>query len=177
MKSTLRQLATMLFVQGPGRWAVLGLDAFFFGVLRLWGHVRRIALIRDQGQGCICHWNAEVKYPERIHLGNRVIIGVNVVLGAAGGIRLDDNVRLSRDAILETAGLDFRNAAPPYPHIFAPIHLEAGVWVGARAIILGGVTVGRNAVIASGAVVTKDVPAGATVAGVPAKIISKGETS
>ncbi len=142
-------------------------------ILWMWSHLRLAALIRNQGTGCVCHWNAEIKYPERIELGDRVIIGLNVTLGAAGGIRLGNNVRLSRDAILETAGLDFSGGEPPYPHIHAPITLEEGVWVGARAIILGGVTIGRNAVVAAGSVVTRDVPPGVTVAGIPARPIGK----
>lgn len=53
----------------------------------------------------------------------------------------------------------------------APIRLGKNVWVGAHATVLKGVTVGDDAVIAAGAVVTKDVPAGAIVAGVPARVI------
>ncbi|WP_303817218.1 CatB-related O-acetyltransferase [Selenomonas ruminantium] len=45
------------------------------------------------------------------------------------------------------------------------------VWIGTRAIILGDVNIGDGAIIAAGAVVTKDVPAYAIVAGVPARII------
>lgn len=45
------------------------------------------------------------------------------------------------------------------------------VWIGRRAIIKAGVNIGNGVVIGSGAVVTKDVPAYAVVAGVPAKII------
>lgn len=45
------------------------------------------------------------------------------------------------------------------------------VWVGSRAMILGGVEVGDGAIIGAGAVVTKNVPAYAIVGGVPAKII------
>ena len=37
--------------------------------------------------------------------------------------------------------------------------------------VLQGVTIGENAIVAAGAVVTKDVPANAIVAGVPAKVI------
>ena len=45
------------------------------------------------------------------------------------------------------------------------------VWIGDSAIIIEGITVGDGAVIAAGSVVTKDVPAYAIVAGVPAKIL------
>ncbi|HBR55643.1 MAG TPA: antibiotic acetyltransferase [Flavobacteriaceae bacterium] len=51
------------------------------------------------------------------------------------------------------------------------IHIENDVWIGANAMILGGITIGNGAVVASNCVVTKDVPAFAIVAGVPAKII------
>jgi acetyltransferase-like isoleucine patch superfamily enzyme len=45
------------------------------------------------------------------------------------------------------------------------------VWIGNRVTILKGVTVGDGAVIATGSVVVKDVPAGAVVAGVPARVV------
>ncbi len=52
-----------------------------------------------------------------------------------------------------------------------PVAIGANVWVGARAVILSGVRIGDNAVVAAGAVVTRDVPACAVVAGVPARVI------
>lgn len=43
--------------------------------------------------------------------------------------------------------------------------------IGSNATIMGGVTIGEGALVGAGAVVTKDVPAHAIVAGVPAKIV------
>lgn len=45
------------------------------------------------------------------------------------------------------------------------------VRVGAGALVFGPITIGDDAVIGAGAVVVKDVPAGAVVAGVPARVI------
>ena len=45
------------------------------------------------------------------------------------------------------------------------------VWIGYGACILRGVTIGDNAIVGTSAVVTKDVPANAVVAGVPARVI------
>lgn len=50
-------------------------------------------------------------------------------------------------------------------------HIEDNVSIGCGAIILGPVHIGEGAQIGAGAVVVKDVPAGATAVGVPAKIM------
>ena len=51
------------------------------------------------------------------------------------------------------------------------ILIGSDVWIGTRSIILDGVKIGDGAVIGAGSIVTKDIPAHAVVAGVPAKII------
>lgn len=52
-----------------------------------------------------------------------------------------------------------------------PVTVGRDVWVGGRAVILPGVSIGDGAIVAAGAVVSRDVPAGARVAGVPARAL------
>jgi len=53
------------------------------------------------------------------------------------------------------------------------IVIEDNVWLGAGVTVLDGVRIGEGAVVGAGSVVTRDVPAGVTVGGVPAKPIGK----
>jgi UDP-2-acetamido-3-amino-2,3-dideoxy-glucuronate N-acetyltransferase len=55
--------------------------------------------------------------------------------------------------------------------VVVPTRVKRGASIGSGATILCGVTIGEDAMIGAGAVVTKDVPAGATVAGVPARAL------
>ncbi|EPX82320.1 Serine acetyltransferase [Salipiger mucosus DSM 16094] len=57
------------------------------------------------------------------------------------------------------------------------VELGGHVDVGAGAKLIGPLRVGDHAVIGANAVVTHDVPAGATVAGIPARVISRAETA
>lgn len=70
------------------------------------------------------------------------------------GTKIGDDVVIGHQVTL--GGRDVSGAAPD---------VEDGVYIGAGAKILGGVRIGRGATVGANAVVTKDVPAGATVVG------------
>jgi acetyltransferase-like isoleucine patch superfamily enzyme len=56
-----------------------------------------------------------------------------------------------------------------------PTRVKRGASIGSGAVILCGVTIGEQAMVGAGAVVTRDVPDGATVAGVPARVVARLE--
>jgi acetyltransferase-like isoleucine patch superfamily enzyme len=55
--------------------------------------------------------------------------------------------------------------------VCTPTLIKRGASIGSNATILCGVTIGEDALVGAGSVVTRDVPAGATVAGNPARLI------
>jgi maltose O-acetyltransferase len=72
-----------------------------------------------------------------------------------------------RDPAQRRAGLEFGR----------PVRIGKFAWIGGGAIVLPGVSIGDDAVVGAGSVVTRDVPAGATVLGNPARIVSPGAQS
>ena len=65
-----------------------------------------------------------------------------------------------RDPGLRASGLEFGR----------PVRIGRNVWIGAGAIILPGISIDDDALIGAGSVVTRDVPAGATAFGNPARL-------
>lgn len=108
--------------------------------------------------------------------GKNITVGKNVFINSGcrfrdqGGITIGDGSLIGHNVVLATLnhGLSPDERHDLFP---APIHIGKNVWLGANVTVLPGVTIGDNAVIAAGAVVTKDVPADAVMAGVPAKEI------
>jgi acetyltransferase-like isoleucine patch superfamily enzyme len=119
----------------------------------------------------------------RSHEG-AISIGAKTVLGQECTISSYQHVSIGRECVIadRVMLIDFDHGMV---EVERPIRLQGiykrdvrvghNVWIGYGACILRGVTVGDNAVIGTSAVVTRDVPANAVVAGVPARVIRMRE--
>ena len=84
------------------------------------------------------------------------------------GVHLEDHVFVGPNATFTNVSRPRAGRKVPR-EAFERTHVERGATIGAAATIVCGVRIGRSAFVAAGAVVTRDVPAHALVAGVPAR--------
>jgi acetyltransferase-like isoleucine patch superfamily enzyme len=108
-------------------------------------------------------------------MGERCEIQTNVVITDPAYTRLGNNVRLSGCTLFGHDGVVnmLRNAYGGELDKVGAIDIRDNVWIGHQAIIMPGIIIGPDAIVAAGAVVTRDVPPGTVVGGVPAKVIGR----
>lgn len=132
-------------------------------ILRAFGaEIGERVLIRN---GVRIHW------PWKLKIGSDVWIGVDAWLLNLEDIEIGSNVCISQEAMLCTGSHQMRS--PSFEFDNAPIVVNDGAWIAARATILRGVTIGTDAVVGAAALVTRSIADG-SIALAPRASISDG---
>ena len=122
------------------------------------------------GEGAVVRPPFHCDFGSNISLGGGAFLNFNCVILDVVAVEIGEGAQIGpavqiyaadhpRDAATRREGLEFGR----------PVRIGRNVWIGGGAIILPGVTIGEDAVIGAGSVVTRDVPAGATHMGNPAR--------
>jgi maltose O-acetyltransferase len=121
-------------------------------------------MLAEVGEGAYIRPPFHCDYGYNISLGKGVFLNFNCVILDVVKVTIGDRTQIGpgvqiltadhpRDPAQRRAGLEFGR----------PVTIGADVWIGGGAIVLPGMTIGDGAIVGAGSVVTRDVPAGATV--------------
>ena len=174
MFSQLREDIASIFERDPAArttWEVLtcypGLHAVYIHKLARWFWTHGLRWL-GRATSNFGRWATGIEIHPGAVIGRRVFIdhGMGVVIGETAEI--GDGCTIYQGVTL--GGTSLYRGAKRHPT------LGAGVVVGAGAKVLGGFIVGDGANVGSNAVVVKEVPAGATVVGIPGRIVEKVST-
>lgn len=158
-------------------------------------YVRVMApLYQHRGRGSVIYSSVRMDTPpyRRFSIGRRsvvesfscinnavgdVVIGDYTRIGlhstVIGPVTIGSHVNLAQGITISALNHNFADPSLPIDAqgvSTSQIVIEDDVWIGANAVVLPGVRIGRHSVVAAGAVVTRDVPSGSLVAGVPATV-------
>jgi UDP-2-acetamido-3-amino-2,3-dideoxy-glucuronate N-acetyltransferase len=119
---------------------------------------------------------AFVEIQKGAKIGRRVKVSSHTFI--CEGVTIEDEVFIGHGVMFindkypraTTAGGELQTAAD---WVCVPTLVKRGASIGSNATIMCGVTIGERAMVGAGSVVTRDVPDGAVVAGVPARILEE----
>lgn len=152
----------------------LGQDCFIAPDAGIFAEPKRPIVVGDR-----CSIACQTFIHGPVHLRDDVSVNVGVCIdGGSRGVVVGEGTRIGAQSKLYAFNHGFAPGAPvsEQPVTSEGIVIGRDVWIGAGVGVTDGVVVGDHAVIGMGAVVTREVPAYAIVAGVPARVVGDRRT-
>lgn len=109
------------------------------------------------GDGVVVRHRVRIHWPWKLTIGDGSWVGEGAWLLNLEPITIGRDVCISQDVLLCTGSHDRRS--PTFEYDNAPIVVEDGAWIAARATVLRGCRIGRDSVVGATALVTDDVAA------------------
>ena len=138
-------------------------------------HALLVEGLGHAGHGTVVRSPFHCDYGFNIHLADGVFLNFGCIILDVVEVRIGAGTQIGPGVQILTAD------HPRDPALRAkllecgrPITIGRNVWIGAGALILPGVTIGDDAIIGAGSVVSRNVPEGLTVVGIPARILPSG---
>jgi acetyltransferase-like isoleucine patch superfamily enzyme len=131
----------------------------------------RLALGADVHIG---HHSAIRAHEGSVSIGTDCVLGARVTVNAYLDVSIGDSTLIADDVYIIDFDHRIADVSTPIKDqgiIKSPVRIGRDCWLGTKVVVTRGVTIGDGAVVGAGAVVTRDVPARAVAAGVPAVVI------
>jgi putative colanic acid biosynthesis acetyltransferase WcaF len=142
-------------------------------------HTVRQAWLRffgaDIGRGSSILIGSTVLGIGRLRIGENCSIGFRVLLDARGGLEIEHDTVVASDVQIITGRhlID----SDDFGIVMDPVRIRHHAWIASRATILQDVTIGVGGVVGACSMVNRDVDDMAVVVGIPAKLVSKRNSS
>ena len=121
------------------------------------------------GRGVWVKPGVRVKYPWHLEIGDYCWIGEDVWIDNLTKVRIGNNVVLSQNSMLLCGNHNYKKSS--FDLIMSEIHLDDGVWIGAKSIVCGGVTCESHSILTVNSVATCNMEAYYIYSGNPAEKI------
>jgi putative colanic acid biosynthesis acetyltransferase WcaF len=113
------------------------------------------------GDGVLIRHRVRIHWPWKLTVGDDSWIGEDAWILNLEPVTIGSDVCISQGVLICTGSHDRRS--PTFEFDNAPVVVEDGAWVAARATVLRGVTIGHDAVVGATALIAADVPPRTTV--------------
>ncbi len=123
------------------------------------------------GDGVIIKPHVNIKYPWNLQIDDYSWIGEGVWIDNLANVKIGKNACISQGAYLLTGNHDYRSSS--FNLITKSIQIEAGVWIGAKAIVCPGVHCFSHSLLTVGSVATHDLKEYTIYSGNPAQAIKE----